>query len=168
MNLTKAFLVCSLLLLSACGFKPMYGTHSESTLSTTGSALSQIQIANIPDRNGQILRNTLVDRMNPSGLATNPQYRLEVTDLEESVRDLDITIRSDTTRQQMKLTADMKLIDVVTNEIVLEKDLTARGSYNILESEYTSRVSRQDLRNDLLKKIAIQAERYISLHLSTQ
>ncbi len=141
----------------------MYG---QSTLASHASHLASIEISNIPDRSGQILRNDLVDRLSPSGLPVNPQYRLDITNLQEEIRDLDITIRSDTTREQMKITADMKLVDLATNQPVLMKTLSARGSYNILENEYTSRVSQQDLRNDLLEKIALQVERYTSLHLS--
>ena len=46
--------------LTACGFTPIYGksANSESVRST----LAQIDIALIPDRDGQMLRNLLMDR----------------------------------------------------------------------------------------------------------
>lgn len=151
------------LLISSCGFKPMYGNGA---LSDPNSQLQSIAIANIPDRNGQMLRNTLIDRLQAGGQTAPTKYRLEITDLKETIRDLDITIRSDTTREQMKLSAMMKLVDVTTGEAIVQKDLSARGSYNILESEYTSRISRQDLRRDLIEKLAHQAERYITMELA--
>ena len=162
----KLLLLSTFFLLTACGFQPMYANNPVSETVSVTTGFSEVEIGNIPDRNGQILRNRLVDRMQPYGLTTQAVYKLNVTNLRESIRDLDITIRSDTTREQMKITADMELINLETGEVLLQKDLSARGSYNILENEYTSRVSKQDLREDLLIKISTQIERYIALYLS--
>lgn len=148
--------------LTSCGFAPMYGEHAAHKV--TATELTSIKIANIPDRSGQMLRNELVDYLQPSGAPASPLYRLDVTNLREEIRDLDVTVLSDTTREQMKLTALMELTDLSTGEVVLRKSLSARGSYNILESEYTSRISRQDLRKDLIEKLASQTSRYISLY----
>ena len=111
-----------------------------------------------------MLRNELVDILQPSGASATPRFLLDIKNFREDIRDLDITVLSDTTREQMKISGKLVLTDINSGEIVLEKILSARGSYNILESEYTSRVSRQDLRRDLIEKIASQTQRYIALH----
>ena len=148
--------------LAACGFKPMYGENAAAKVTST--ELAQIKIANLPDRSGQMLRNELVDILQPSGASATPRFLLDIKNFREDIRDLDITVLSDTTREQMKISGKLVLTDINSGEIVLEKILSARGSYNILESEYTSRVSRQDLRRDLIEKIASQTQRYIALH----
>ncbi len=130
----------------------MYGENAATKVTST--ELASIDIANIPNRDGQMLRNELVDYLQPAGTPAAPRYKLEVLKLSEELRDLDVTVRSDTTREQMKLSAIMKLTDLETGKVVLRKDLSARGSYNILESEYTSLVSRQDLRKDLIERLA--------------
>ena len=151
--------------LSACGFKPMYGQNSGAAVSTT-TAFKTVDIVNIPDRNGQMLRNNLVDRMTPRGASSAPVYKLNVINLQESIRGLDVTVRSDTTREQMKISGTLVFTDVASGEILMEKPLSVRGSYNILESEYTSRVSRQDLREDLIEKLARQIERSVAVYLT--
>ncbi len=160
-----SLLIPVLLFVSACGFTPMYAKGGGQTTTTT-QQLASIEIANIPDRSGQMLRNNLVDRLTPRGVISAPKYKLDFVQMKESVRDLDITVRSDTTREQMKLSGTLTLTDLDTGEIVLTKPLSVRGSYNILESEYTSRVSRQDLRQDLLEKLSLQIERAVTLYLS--
>lgn len=153
--------------LSACGFTPIYATSSSATApqGALSSVMQQIEIANIPDRSGQILRNALVDRLNAQGTPSAPGYRLEISNLSETVRDMDVTIRSDATREQMKLTAALALRDLETQQIVMTKKLSATGSYNILEGEYTTRVSRQNLRESLLTRLSEQAERSVILFL---
>ncbi|MCB9963348.1 MAG: hypothetical protein H6857_00180 [Rhodospirillales bacterium] len=151
--------------LSACGFTPIYATSGTASQSSLSSVVQQIEISNIPDRSGQFLRNALVDRLNAQGTPSAPAYRLEISDLSETVRDMDVTIRSDATREQMKLSANLALRDLETQQIVMTKKLSATGSYNILEGEYTTRVSRQNLRESLLTRLSEQAERSVMLFL---
>ena len=64
------------LLLTACGFKPLYGE-----LGRTGAAqadLSQIEIEPSRDRTGQRLRQILVQNLTPKGAPARPKYRLMI------------------------------------------------------------------------------------------
>ena len=54
--------IASILLLSACGFSPMYGANSSKNNTAIKTELTDIEIALIPDREGQYLRNALIDR----------------------------------------------------------------------------------------------------------
>ncbi len=55
--------------MGACGFKPVYGTASHD--SAVGAALANVQIDPISDRNGQVLRNNLIDRFYTDGRPSN-------------------------------------------------------------------------------------------------
>lgn len=153
------------LLISGCGFTPMYATSPDAY---HPASLTQIEIANISDRSGQFLRNELVDRLNASGTPGSPLYRLDMQDLSEKTRDLDVTVRSDSTREQMKLGVRLLLTDLQSGDVILDKKLSAAGSYNVLEREYATRIARQSLRETLLRKLAEQTERAIALALSPQ
>ena len=50
----------SLLLLSACGFTPVYGTQGTANEPNIVEGLTQVDIAIIPNREGQFLRLSLI------------------------------------------------------------------------------------------------------------
>ena len=151
------------LTLTACGFQPMYGTASRGN-SSIESVLAQVEIGNIPDREGQFLRNDLIDRFYADGRPVSPKYLLAIEPIHETTRDLDITKSSDATRAQLRLETQMALKDMSTGEIVLKRKLTAISSYNVLTSEFATRVSEQNMRENGLKDLARQIELQVGLY----
>lgn len=163
----KYFLVFNLmLLLSACGFSPMYGQNAATNNQSIKSNLSQIDINVIPNREGQFLRNLLIDRFYINGYPASPNYKLSVSPIRENVSNFDITISDEATRRQLNLQTKMHLIDITTNKTVLTRPLTAITSYNVLESEYSTIVTEQSAREAALGDIARQIEQQIVLYLN--
>ena len=161
--LLLSFLLCTLVAyLSACGFTPTYSKHEKNNAS---SEFTQIKIDLIPNQEGQKLRNILIDRFYQSGYPLNPKYVLNIAPIQEKLRDLDVTITSDTTRAQMKLTSEMKLIDSETDKILLKRSLKSITSYNVLGSEFATRVTEKNARDNAINDIARQIERVIILHI---
>src|SRR5690606_16052602 len=60
--LAMTFMSLATLVLAACGFSPVYGTLGQGQSAAAEAYLSQVSIDNIPDREGQYLRNALIDR----------------------------------------------------------------------------------------------------------
>lgn len=156
----------AVLLLSACGFQPMYGSNAGTHTANVAAGLDQIEISNIPDREGQYLRNALIDRFYHSGMPTNPKYKLGISRIDESIYDFDITIESEATRRQLKLGTTLTLTDLNTNKVVLTRGVLAIGSHNVLESEFSTIVTEQSARESALNDLARQIERQISLYLT--
>ena len=161
----KILSATALLLLTACGFSPMYGNNASTNNASIKSNLDQITIAIIPNREGQFLRNLLIDRFYNNGYPATPLYDLKVSTIRENVVDFDITIDSDATRRQLTLTTKMALIDAQSKQSVLTRDISAITSYNVLESEYSTIVTEQSAREAALNEIARQIELQIALHL---
>lgn len=155
-------------MIGACGFEPMYGASSKSEQGASTSLraeLAQVQISNIPNREGQYLRNALIDRFYTQGRPINPKYVLDVSDINETSYDLDITIRSDATRKQLTLTTAMTLKDAATGQVLVSRSLKSSGSFNVLESEFATRVSEQSTRENALDHLAQQIELQIGLYM---
>ena len=159
----KKLALISILFLTACGFHPVYGVNKYTPVGAE-TKFQQISIGNIPDREGQYLRNALIDRLYRDGRATSPEYTLSLTPLRETQRDLDITIDSDTTRAQLRIETTMRLIDTKTKEVLINRALNSTASYNVLGSEFTNRVSEQSTRENILDDLARQTEMQISLY----
>lgn len=160
----KVLIFASLLLLTACGFHPVYGVNKYEPRGVEVT-LGDIGISNIPDREGQVLRNLLIDRFYRGGRPEFERYRLQVSPVHENITDLDITKTADTTRAQLRLTTTMALLDASDQRTVLQRSLQAVTSYNILSSEFATRVSEQNARENALADLARQIERQITLHL---
>lgn len=152
------------LLASGCGFHPMYGKNKYTPVSAE-DFLAAVKIGNIPDYEGQFLRNALIDRFYRYERPENPVYALDVSRISETLADLDITKSSDATRGQLKLKTSLRLADLRTGKIVLERNLQAITSYNILGSEFASRVTEENARKNALEDLARQIELHISLYL---
>ena len=149
-------------LLTACGFSPMYGTHGDSNVP---GGLDKVDIALIPDESGVFLRNDLIDSFYRNGYPSAPEYLLKVDKLDEQRYDLDITRNSETTRRQIKIIAKMSLRKKETGEVVLTRELVADTSYNVLGSQFTTRVSENDAREAALNDLARQIELQVGLYL---
>lgn len=165
----KFLYITALLLLSACGFSPVYGTYNDSASKIkTSTFLSNIKIEPLPDRKGQYLRNALIDRFYKNGYPKNPKYQLSIGTLNEKKTAFDITIESEATRYQLKISTNLNLKDLKTNNIILKRNIYSVSSYNVLTSEFTTRVSEQNAREAILNDLARQIEQQIALYLNRQ
>jgi LPS-assembly lipoprotein len=139
----------------ACGFRPMYGPRPVADPVTAD--LSSIEVARIPDRPGQSLRNQLRDRLNPARLATPTRYTLQVA-LRESIRELALERSGLATRGNLTMIADFSLIDDTTGQVLLTASSRTQASYNILAgqptSQFSSLTAQQDARDRALTELA--------------
>lgn len=150
----------SSLLLGGCGFTPMYGNKNDLTNPFKVNGLEELQaikIGAIPNRDGQLLRNALLERLNPYGEPQSPQYRL-TTDL--NFTKSGIAVRRDGTFQRYKVTgtANFSLIDLQTGKI-LYKDTASQVSTFIVTdstagSAFSATVSERSEEKNLTRLIA--------------
>lgn len=165
--MTRFFsIIMIMILLTGCGFTPLYGTHGAAGNAGARAQMGQIYIANIADQPGQYLRNALMDRFYSQGRpGENAAYTLSVAGLQESRSELDITKTSDSTRAQLYISTTMVMSDK-TGKKLLERSLTAVTSYNILDSQFTTRVAEDAARRQALDDIARQIETHILLYFN--
>ncbi len=165
------FSFCAALLLAGfsltgCGFSPLYGKHSAGANQNVRAQLSSVYIGNIPDQSGQYLRNALMDRFYAQGRpGANAAYKLNVANVVESRSELDITKTSDSTRAQLYMTTSFVLNDDKGEEL-LTRSLTAVTSYNILDSQFTTRVAEDAARRQALDELARQIETHLLLYFN--
>ncbi|MCB9982920.1 MAG: hypothetical protein H6861_04480 [Rhodospirillales bacterium] len=155
--------IFAVLLLAACGFHPVYGVNKYTSVGVE-EHLAETEIGNIPNREGQFLRNALIDRFYRDGRPAYALYALSVSPVSESRRDLDVTIDSDTTRGQLTLRTAITLTDKASGKILIRRSLRAIASYNIIASEFANRVSEQNTRENALNDLARQIEEQLALH----
>lgn len=153
-----------LCVLAACGFQPVHGTRTAS--GTVSQAFQSMSISNIPDREGQILRNNLVDRLHLRGTPKKANYALTVSPLSTRVVRLGIAADASTTRAQYEVHTDVILKDARSDEVLLEQQFRGIAAFNILGSEFQTVVTEEDARNRVLNDIAAQIETRLSLYFN--
>jgi len=147
--------------LSACGFSPVYGVRGDSVIGVEDE-LAFVDVGIIPDREGQYLRNALIDRLHRR-TPQETRYVLNFSPVVENIRDLDVTRSSDSTRAQLRQNTKFVLKDR-NGSVLMERDIYAIVTYNILASEFSSRVSEDNARLNGLDDLAQQTERHLSLY----
>jgi LPS-assembly lipoprotein len=155
-------LITTMVTLVACGFHPVYGVNKHTNIGVE-QHLAQIHIGNIKDREGQHLRNELIDRFYRDERPNSPLYTLSIQNLRERITELDITKDAESTRGQLRTTARLVLTDQ-DGAILLERNVSSTASFNVLASEFTNRVSEQNTRENTLGDLARQIEQHIALY----
>ncbi|MCP5364309.1 MAG: hypothetical protein H6905_03595 [Hyphomicrobiales bacterium] len=61
-----------------CGFRPLYAPAGNSADGSAAAQLAAVHVDTIADREGQLLRNELVDLLDPGRLGQTTAYSLQV------------------------------------------------------------------------------------------
>ena len=155
----RAASLALLLLLSACGLKPMYGGGSSGAVVTS---LGSIQVAPIPERAGWLVRNALVDRL--GGESGNPAFRLDV-ELDDDLTAFGIRGDSAVTRERRTLRARYRLVDLNTGEVVLDATAGSDAGIDVVSSEYATVAAEQTAQERLAQVIADQMVSRLALYM---
>ena len=151
---------CMLVPLAACGFRPLYGNGSGSA-----RALSNVSIGPIADRQGQILRNELLDRITPGGSVASAPYVLTV-EYRENLSQLAIRRDDTATRANLRVSTQFKLREVSTGVVVYNGRSTATASYNLVQSDYANLVSRRAAQRRAAKLVADDMTTQIAIYFN--
>ena len=133
MSSFKSLYSLLLLLGTGCGFQPLYQSDSMQI----NDDISLIKISTIADRDGQILRNYLLDMFNPFGEPYDPLYRLNIG---LNVSGGSFSFRKDSTAERTIITsqANFTLTDIKSGKILLKDLAEATTAYGIGPSSNTS------------------------------
>ena len=146
MKKIKFFLyLIAIFMFSSCGYKPIYSKNVN-----TNKELLSISIKNIKNRSGQILRNTLLNQLNPERERVIIKYRL-IIELSESSTSLGYRRDMSATRTDLEVTAKYLLKNVKNDEIILKEDVKSISSFDVVESVYATLVAEKDAREKSLK-----------------
>ena len=163
MRLLKTACVLSSLLLTGCGFTPMYATPSEGSAgANVVAAMNKIAIRPIPDRSGMKLRQELRERMQPRGLQGSAQYDLDVT-LTRTVEELGIRTDATASRANLIITASFYLAEGGTR-IYGDRVQSAVG-YNILDDQYATVAAQADAEDRAIRQVGEEIKTRIGVYL---
>lgn len=149
--------------LSACAFQPLYGPSADG--SYVSEALKSVDIAPIPGRVGQRLRNELIFKTKRGGHGEEPLYRLEVA-VRESVNSILVKITGDAKGQIYVLDTSFKLVALKDKKILFEGKAKSRAAFDKFDSIFANTRARIDAENRTARTIAETINTRIATFLS--
>jgi LPS-assembly lipoprotein len=126
-----------------CGFHPLYGTTASGA--NLDEVMKSVDVATIPGRTGQRLRNELIFGTTGGGERAPVQYRLDVA-LREGARNTLITQQGAATGQTIELDAEYRLVRIKDNEVVYKGYSSTQASYTVVGSTGIAGTSYGDTR----------------------
>lgn len=151
------------LFLFSCGFTPVYQTNNNAPVV---SELNTVDIAIIPDEEGVMVRNYLMDRIYKNGYPSDPQYKLITAPINEQIIEIAIDQDDNASRAQLRQFTSFTLIRLSDNKPVLQRQIRATAGYNILDGQFATFVTKENAREQALRtiadKIVIQLELYFA------
>lgn len=159
-----AFLGCAVLAgpaVSAC--RPLYGTTAGGE--ALKDVMAEVEIATIPGRVGQRIRNELIFATTRGGYAPDARYRLEII-VRESVGNILVETTGDARGQMFNLDAKFKLINLADRKIVLEGKSAARAAFDRFDPIFANIRAKVDAENRAASTVADGIRTRVAAYLS--
>jgi LPS-assembly lipoprotein len=136
--------------LSGCGdgstgFRPLYGSAAVGG-AAVNEKLAAVDVAPIPGRVGQRIRNELIFQSTGGGLPNPPEYRLDVA-IRESVSATLVSIEGEATGQVYNLDASYKLVRISDKAVIAEGKSYSRAAFERMSSIFANVRAREDAEN---------------------
>jgi LPS-assembly lipoprotein len=147
------------------GFRPLYATSSLSG-TPVNQKLAELEIAPIPGRVGQRLRNELIFQSTGGGYAA-PQamYRLEIV-LTESISATLVQIDGNSSGSVYNLNAAFRLVRLDDKSVALQGQSYGRSAFQRFDSVYSNVRARREAENRAAQTIAEDLKARLAAYLS--
>jgi LPS-assembly lipoprotein len=147
------------------GFRPLNG--SVGVGANVSSKLATVQIAPIPGRLGQRLRNELIFDTTGGGAAAEPAYRLEFAVKENVVSTL-VKTDGDALSQVYSADATFNLIRLSDKKVVLQGVSYGRAGFERNPSIFSNVRAQDDAQNRVARTIGTEMKTRLSAFLATE
>ncbi len=142
--------------LAACQLAPVY---SGGTAGQAQTMLSGIEVAPIADKAGFLVRDRLIERMNPSG---NPVLKLDVA-LDDNIIGFGVRGDNSIIRERRTLRARYRVTEIATGAVLLDTTASADAGVDVVSSEYAVVAAEATALERLSKDIADQIVARVAL-----
>jgi LPS-assembly lipoprotein len=148
--------------LAACNVQPLYGTTDHG--SRLGAVMEGVEIAPIPGRVGQKLRNELIFTTTGGGAPGPRTYKLDIVVKENVVKEL-VKISGDATSEVYELNANFKLTDKSGN-VVLQGKAVSRAAYQRFQTIFSNVRAQYDAQDRVARTVADSIRIRIAAYLA--
>jgi LPS-assembly lipoprotein len=160
----RAFVLALCGALAGCNLRPLLKDTEDVAVR---EELAAIELVGLGGRLGQLVRNALLDELNPTALQVPPRYRLAVR-LGRSNSALAIQLDNTITRYNLTLVARFQLLDRTDNTELYRSTVRRIASYNVRRAPYATlaaeldaeRRAAREISNEIRSLLAVQFARH--------
>jgi LPS-assembly lipoprotein len=160
----RALLFAGCVTLGACTLRPMLHAVNDNGVR---SELETIKITGLDGRLGQLVRNALLDELNPSGVDAPSRYILHVR-LRRDAEALGIQLDNVITRFNLTLTARFQLTDSKSGKQLYESQVQRIASYNVGLQPYATLAAEIDAERRVAREVGTNISNLLALHFASQ
>ncbi len=142
--------LAALVLLTGCGLQPLYAGGANGAVA---QGLAGIEVPAIPNREGWLVRNALVDRFGDTG--STPRYRLDVV-LDDNLEALGLLTDDTIGRERRTLRARYQLVDLANGTVLVDATAGSDAGIDVVSSEYATIAAEQSALENLAQEVANQ------------
>jgi LPS-assembly lipoprotein len=150
--------------LGACNFRPLYLAKGADNTAAQ-SELAAIEIQGLSGRLGYLLRNALLDELNPATAAVPPRYVLDVS-LSSRADPLAIQLDSTITRYNLALFAVFQLRDKTTSNVLVSSAVQRISSYNVSRQPYADLIASQTAERRAAQEVATEIRTMLAVEFA--
>ncbi len=148
------------------GFHPLYATSPLVGGSDVAAKLASLEIAPIPGRVGQRVRNEMIYQSTGGGAeAFDPAYRLEIV-LTESISATLVQIDGNSSGSIYNLNAKFRLIRIADRTVALQGESNGRIMFQRFESVYSNVRARKEAEDRAASTVAEDLKSRLAAYLS--
>lgn len=163
----KASVICAILALTACEFRPVYGKQYQAEQAASNESLAQIEVVTDNSRLSQLLKAETEDRLNPTALSVAKTYRLSIAIAQTNIP---LFVAPDGTygRGNIEFNVSYSLIRLSDNLLIDKGSIKRVSSYSAAEQAaiYATFVTEEDARKRGIVELAHDLQLRVGNHLS--
>lgn len=151
-------------LLGGCGFRPLLKQVDDTGVQ---SELAAVEVKTSIDRLGYLVRDNLLDQLNPTGVAVPARYLLQIN-LQRRSTALAIQLDNVITRYNLTLTARISLLDASNRRVLYKSTVRRVASYNAIQDPYAELAAEQDAERRAAHEVGIDILNQLAIHFSRE
>ena len=151
--------------LGSCGFRPLL--RAEDAEPGVREELAAVEVPGLTGRIGYLVRDSLLEQLNPVGIQVPERYRLDIR-LRERTSALGIQLNNTITRFNLTLTARFSLIDVSTRRILYRAVTRRVASYNAIRAPFAELSAERDAERRAAREVSTDIRTQLALHFVRQ
>ena len=136
--------------LGACGFRPLLKQGEADA--DVQRQLAAVEVPVLTGRVGYLLRESLLEQLNPAGAEVPTRYLLTIA-LRRRNSALGIQLDSTITRYNLTLLARFRLVDEATRQVLYQAVVRRVASYNALREPYAELAAEMDAERRAAREI---------------
>lgn len=146
------------------GFQPLYGSAAVGGANVE-QKLAAVDVAPIPGRVGQRIRNELIYQSTGGGSPLPPEYRLDVA-IREYVTSTLVAIDGNATGQVYNLDASYTLVRISDKKVIAEGKSYSRAAFERIRSIFANVRARDEAEKRAAKTVGEELRSRLLAHLS--